>query len=107
MVYVSPAKMFILKEDTVHICLFERCFFGEGPLSGQPLCQPLSGVLRCFAVAVAAASWPPESAVFPETGLHTFLFCSVFRGVTQHLCKMDQKFINIGRQQTQEGKSNN
>ena len=64
----------IYLEDIVHIGMFESCFFGEGPLSGQPLCQPLSGVLRCFAVAVAAASWPLEAAIVPKTGLHTFLF---------------------------------
>ena len=107
MVYVSPAKIFLLKILCTSACLRD-----------VSLGRALSVVSRsdsrsqeCF----AALQWPwpqhlglqklPSS---PKLGcILSLFFSSVFRGVTKHLCKMDQTYINIGRQQTQEGKSSN
>lgn len=99
MVYVSSARIFILKEDFVHICMFERYFFGEEPLNG-------SHSVSHFQEYFTALKWPRQQhpglqklSSLPKTGLRTFpflLFC--FRGVTQHICKMDQKYVDVGRQ---------
>lgn len=107
MVYVSPAKIFILKILCTSACLRD-----------VSLGRALSVVSRsdsrsqeCF--AALQWLWPQHLGLqklpsSPKLGcILSFFFSSVFRGVTKHLCKMDQKYINIGRQQTEEGKSSN
>lgn len=90
----------ILKGDFVHICMFARDFWAEGPLG------VITTVLATFRNApLLQRPGLQKLSSSPETGLHTFPFLLFhFTGMTLHICKMDQKCVNAGRVDT--GKKN-